>query len=52
MELALAKEKMESCYRNEQNRTAHVIEEKGNADMAKPFIINWRCRSLETFYLL
>ncbi|KAK4429689.1 Synaptonemal complex protein ZEP1 [Sesamum alatum] len=28
MELGLAKEKMESCFRNEQNRTAHVIEEK------------------------
>ncbi|KAL0351441.1 UNVERIFIED_CONTAM: Synaptonemal complex protein 1 [Sesamum calycinum] len=30
MELGLAKEKMESCFRNEQNRTAHVIEEKGS----------------------
>ncbi|KAL0360188.1 UNVERIFIED_CONTAM: Synaptonemal complex protein 1 [Sesamum radiatum] len=28
MELGLAKEKMESCFRNEQIRTAHVIQEK------------------------
>lgn len=49
VELGLAKDTMETSYKNELNRVACLVEQKGNADTTKPFITAGDVVCLETF---
>lgn len=40
MELGLEKGHLEIAFKNEQNKAACLVEEKGYADLSEPFIIN------------